>query len=347
MPKVIKDPLYGEINIEDEFLPVVDSPEFQRLRRISQLGLAKLVYPGATHSRFLHSLGAFHISKAFNDPLLSLYALLHDIGHPPFSHAVEDALNQLGIKFNHEERMFDIAEKILQNTTFTLQDLKRAVQNGVLVHGDLGVDRMDYLMRDSYFSGVKIGYIEWERLTRLMEAKKNRIEIDPKAIDATEHFFIARFLLGSAIYMHKTNLVAEKMLELAIKNLLEEVSWKEIVEMDENQLVCALKRSETEARKIWEMIERRNLFKMVYRSRARESAEEVYEKLAEELGENSVVMGRRASWHKRITVRLKDGRHIYEVSPLIRQLAEADRAKRYYFVAVHPEFLNRAIEILG
>ena len=340
MPKYARDPVHGEIKLEDEFLPIADHPRFQRLRGIKQLGMAHLVYPGATHSRFLHCLGAYHISKAFNDPLISLYALIHDVGHPPLSHVVESALHDAGIDFDHDSVSNKYLRDLLSGTTFALTDLKRAMRKGTLVHGDLGVDRMDYLIRDSYHTGVTAGYLHWQRMVRLMHAEKEKTIVHPKSVESVEQFFIARYIMGSTVYLHKTNLVVEAMVSKAVEHLLRDISHKEIIGMDDTSLITAFRNSES-AKKLWDKVEKRQLYKRIGVYKEETEAKHLYDQLEGKFGSDNVLMGKRGKWYKPINVELETGENIMEVSPLINSLVDADKNKQYYFVAVNREYLSQ------
>jgi HD superfamily phosphohydrolase len=307
--KHVMDPVHGEIAVPDDFLPIVDHPLFQRLREVKQLGVAYLVYPGATHTRFSHCLGAFHVAKAFDDPAVMLYALVHDLGHPPLSHVTESALQKAGVKFDHDE------------------------------HVKL------YLTRDSYYTGVTVGNIPWRRLVRLMEVKRKRTVIHPKALGAVEHFFIARFIMGSVVYLHKTVLIAQAMVTKAIKRLLEDHSYEEIVGLDDIGLI-SLFRSHERAGQIWRKIESRDLFKRVAAFSTKKEAQEAERRLRDELGDDAVLMGRRPRWYKPIRVYLASGERLLKVSPLVDSLTRADYHKKYYFVAVDAAHRAKAQKLL-
>ena len=343
--KFVRDPVHGEISIPDGFLPIVDHPLFQRLRGIKQLGITYLVYPGATHSRFSHCLGAFHIAKSFGDERIMLYALVHDVGHAPLSHVVESALKKVRVSFDHDDYLRKYLKELLSGTTFTLQDLRKARKKAALVDGDLGVDRMDYLIRDSYYTGVTAGNIPWQRLVRLMKVKGGKTIIDPKVVESVEHFFIARFIMGSTVYMHKTVLIAQGMFQKALKHLLKDMSYKEIVEMDDAGLVAAL-RSNEKAREMWGKIESRNLYKLVRKYGSEKEAKEDYRKLVDQLGEDAVVMGKRGKWYKPIRVSLETGERLQRVSPLVSSLMKSDRKKEYHFVAVDRSQFRKASKLL-
>ena len=229
--KIINDPVYGFISVTNETLfDIIEHPYFQRLRRIKQLGLAHLVYPGALHTRFHHSLGTMHLmNKAINElkakgqnitkeeEFGALSAiLLHDIGHGPFSHALE---HSIGNGIHHEEisglfmaffnelhdHKLDMAITIFNN-----EYEKKFLHK--LVSSQLDMDRLDYLKRDSFFTGVSEGIINYERLINMLDVVDEDLVIHAKGIYSAEKFITARRLMYWQVYLHKTVLVAEYML---------------------------------------------------------------------------------------------------------------------------------------
>ena len=229
--KIINDPIYGFIKINNPLiLELIDHPYFQRLKRIKQLGLAEFVYPGAHHTRFHHALGAMHLMDQVLDNLKAkgytitpeerqaaeIAILLHDIGHGPFSHVLEYTLlnevkhedvstllmNKLNIHFNGQ---LDLAIQIFENKyhrKFFHQ----------LVSSQLDVDRLDYLSRDSFYTGVREGFIGSERLLSMMDLVNEQLVIEEKGIYSTENFLMARRLMYWQVYLHKTAIAAETML---------------------------------------------------------------------------------------------------------------------------------------
>ncbi|SHE74991.1 HD domain-containing protein [Flavisolibacter ginsengisoli] len=229
--KIINDPVYGFITIDDPLIfEIISHPYYQRLRRIHQMAFASLVYPGAVHSRLHHSLGAYHLMGLALTELRNkgvditkeeeqgakIAILLHDIGHGPYSHALERKL----IKGVHHE---DISSLILQllneqfngklaiaieifSGTYTKQFLHQ------LVSGQLDVDRMDYLTRDSFFTGVIEGAIGYDRILKMLTVHEGQLMIEEKAIYTVEKFLVSRRLMYWQVYLHKTVVAAEKML---------------------------------------------------------------------------------------------------------------------------------------
>jgi len=229
--KIINDPVYGFITIDNPLIfEIISHPYYQRLRRIHQMAFASLVYPGAVHTRLHHSLGAYHLMGLALNELRNkgveitqeeelgakIAILLHDIGHGPYSHALERKL----IKGVHHE---DISMLILGllNEQFNGQ-LQTAIDIfsddypkpflHQLVSGQLDVDRMDYLTRDSFFTGVVEGAIGYDRIIKMLTVHKGELMVEEKAIFTVEKFLVSRRLMYWQVYLHKTVMAAEKML---------------------------------------------------------------------------------------------------------------------------------------
>lgn len=228
--KIINDPVYGFITIPyDIIYDLMEHPWFQRLRRIKQLALTHYVYPGALHTRFHHALGALHLTSQAIDVLrskgiaitddeaeaVSIAILLHDIGHGPFSHALEHTL----LNIHHEDLSVLFMERLNQEFNNKL-DLAIQIFNNdyhkkflyQLVSGQLDMDRMDYLSRDSFFTGVSEGVIGYHRIIKMLNVKDNQLAVEEKGIYSIERFLTARKLMYWQVYLHKTTLVAEQML---------------------------------------------------------------------------------------------------------------------------------------
>lgn len=234
--KIINDPVYGFINIPTALLyDLIEHPIFQRLRRIKQLGLADLVYPGSRHTRFSHAIGAMHlmsvtliqlknkghkISDAEYEAALAAI-LLHDIGHGPFSHSLECCLLK---DARHEEISLLVMEyldnkfggKLKKAIEIFSGKYKRKFFNQ-LVSGQLDVDRMDYLQRDCFFTGVVEGKIALDRIVRMLDVEGDRIVVEEKGIYSIEHFLTSRRLMYWQVYLHKTTVGAEQMLTQIIR----------------------------------------------------------------------------------------------------------------------------------
>lgn len=233
--KIFNDPVYGFISIPyDIVFDIIEHPYFQRLRRIQQLGLSSLVYPGATHSRFHHSLGAMHLMHTSLEVLKSkghiiteqecrsavLAILLHDLGHGPFSHALEGVLIP---NTPHEHISMLLMQQLVNefgdDITIAIQiftDTYPKKYLHQLVSGQLDMDRLDYLNRDSFYSGVSEGVVGYDRIINMLEVHNDNIVVEEKAIYSIEKFIVARRLMYWQVYLHKTSLVADLMLKNTI-----------------------------------------------------------------------------------------------------------------------------------
>ena len=238
--KIINDPVYGFISIPGDFIfDVIEHPWFQRLRNIKQLGLTSMVYPGATHSRFQHSLGSLHlmdmairtlIGKGVNisreeEEAVLCAILLHDTGHGPFSHALENSIIS-GI--SHEDISLLLMNKMNEyfNGRLSLAiEMFRGTYKRHFFHdliaGQIDMDRLDYLRRDSFFTGVIEGSVGSDRIIRMLNVVNDSLVIDEKGIYSLEKFLIARRLMYWQVYMHKTVLASENLLVRILKRARE------------------------------------------------------------------------------------------------------------------------------
>ena len=233
--KIINDPVHGFITINDPLIfAIINHPFYQRLRRIQQMALAQLVYPGAVHTRFHHSLGAYHLMciainelrdkgvEITKEEALAAKAaiLLHDIGHGPYSHALENVLLK---DIHHEDLSLLIMQSLnkekdpalngqltLAIDIFTNQYPKRFLHQ--LISGQLDVDRLDYLSRDSFFTGVSEGVIGYERILKMLTVHANELVVEEKGINSVEKFLMSRRLMYWQVYRHKTVIASENML---------------------------------------------------------------------------------------------------------------------------------------
>ncbi|TXB65429.1 HD domain-containing protein [Vicingus serpentipes] len=234
--KIFNDPIYGFITIpHDIIFDLIEHPYFQRLRRVKQLGLTHLVYPGALHTRFHHAMGAMHLMFNAVEVLRSkgveitdeeaqgvlIAILLHDIGHGPFSHALEHSIVN-GI--SHEEISTLFMDKLNKEFKGKLDLALQIFRNEYrkkflyqLVSSQLDMDRLDYLKRDSFYSGVSEGVISTDRIIKMLTVKNDELAIEEKGIYSIEKFIIARRLMYWQVYLHKTVLAAENLLVKILK----------------------------------------------------------------------------------------------------------------------------------
>jgi uncharacterized protein len=303
--KIINDPVYGFITIEDEIvLQIIAHPYYQRLRRIQQMAMAYLVYPGAVHTRLHHSLGAYHLMSIALQELLrkgiditpeeqlgaKIAILLHDIGHGPYSHALEQVLAE-GV--HHEKISLLIIEELNKTFEGKLQTALEIFTNTYpkkylhqLVSGQLDVDRMDYLTRDSFFSGVVEGYVAYDRILKMITVHDGQLMVEEKGIYSIEKFLIARRLMYRQVYLHKTVISAEQMLQHIIKRAkyigascqqplnyfinepLQNVTLEQFCSIDDADVMMAIKTWCNNSDKILSMLCRgildRNLLKVKY-----------------------------------------------------------------------------------
>ena len=229
--KIINDPVFGFLSIPNDLVyDVLQHPYVQRLNRIRQLGLSYLVYPGAMHSRFGHSLGAMHLMQEAirslrlkdvpiteeEETAAMIAILLHDIGHGPFSHVLEHTLVE-GV--THEDISLLMMERINEDLNGALDTAIAIFKNECpkhflhqLISSQLDVDRMDYLCRDSFFTGVQEGRVASERLLKMLDVRDDRLVVQVKGIYSVEKFLVARRLMYWQVYLHKTSVAAEQHL---------------------------------------------------------------------------------------------------------------------------------------
>ena len=234
--KILNDPVYGFINIPNDLIfDIIEHRYFQRLRRIKQLGLTDLVYPGALHTRFHHALGAMDLMRRALNSLSDkgieitpeerqasmLAILLHDIGHGPFSHTLEFSLFK---QVHHEQISIWMMERLNKDFVGALDLTIRIFKNQYkrsffhqLVSSQLDIDRLDYLKRDSFFTGVYEGSIGSERIIKMLNVVSDQLVVEEKGIYSIENFLSARRLMYWQVYLHKTAVSAEMMLIELIK----------------------------------------------------------------------------------------------------------------------------------
>jgi len=238
--KIINDPVYGFINIPGDFIfDLIEHPWFQRLRNIKQLGLTSFVYPGATHSRFQHCLGALHLMEMAihtlrikgtdispeEEEAALIAILLHDSGHGPFSHALE---NSIIAGISHEDISLLLMQKLNDSFSGKL-GLAIEIFKGTwprkffhdLISGQMDMDRLDYLRRDSFFTGVIEGSVGSDRIIRMLNVVNDSLVIDEKGIYSIEKFLVARRLLYWQVYMHKAVIASETLLVNVLKRAKE------------------------------------------------------------------------------------------------------------------------------
>lgn len=257
--KFIRDSVYGDISLNDFEVQIMDMPQFQRLRRIKQLGLISLIYPGATHTRFEHSIGTMNLGFKLSEELglendeielIRASALLHDIGHGPFSHVSEGVLS-----VPHEElTKFVITQtsmKDLLEEKFDVSEIVDIISGkgylGPIVSGELDVDRMDYLMRDSHNTGVAYGIIDYERIISNLKLEDGLI-LDIKGVQAAEGALVSRYFMYPSVYQHHTTRIVNSMFRRALTRVFDEgiIEEKDIYKYDDAELIGVFRHCENE-----------------------------------------------------------------------------------------------------
>lgn len=297
--KIIRDSIHGNIKIDGLFLELVDTPELQRLYNIKQLGLAHLVFPGAHHTRLEHSLGTYAIAGRISDSLnldretsniLCCAALLHDIGHGPFSHTLESIL-RISLNIDHvdlteklifgEYNVYEDDEKTFietktVNEIFDIYNVdKKLVTNMIqgnktkpmflsqLINGAIDVDQLDYLLRDAYYTGVAYGLIDIERFLQTLEIYDDEIAVDRKGVGVIENILMARALMYSSVYFHKTVRIAELMLSKSIE-MIDDIQPFDFYKMTDAEFIIKLKNMGDYQKEIATRLKYRCLFKQAY-----------------------------------------------------------------------------------
>lgn len=297
--KIVRDPIHGDIKIKDYFVELLETPEIQRLYNIKQLGFAHLVFPGAHHTRLEHSLGTYKIASQMSEILdledgekdiVTCAALLHDIGHGPFSHTLESILFE---KFDVDH--IDLTEKlILGEYDIFESDEKKFIQSQSVSHilnknnidkkeivniirgkiyersylsqilnSTVDVDQLDYLVRDAYYTGVAYGMIDIQRLLQTLMIQDGNLTIKRKGVNVVENILMARGLMYSSVYFHKTVRIAELMLSKALE-LTVNLEPFEFFKMTDAEIINKLKKMGDFQHEIVTRIKYRNLFKQAY-----------------------------------------------------------------------------------
>ena len=344
----VKDPIHHVISLSEEEKSIIDNPAFQRLRRIKQLALAHYVYIGATHSRFEHSLGAMHISGimarhlGLDVELARVIALLHDIGHISFSHLAEDVLMRLGDK-SHDEKAKDVIKEYFPDVYSKYGEKLFSSPEAMLWKFSLGSDRIDYLKRDAYYTGVAYGVLEDDILIERLFYVNGKLAIRESALEAVESFFISRFMMFFAVYFHKTVRIADAMLAkaLSIALLKEELSREELFWDGDDVILYKL--LSTSARDLARAILRRQLYKKVcFLKPTRESMA-----IAEEMEKQGCIYHAISRVEKPYDIFIGDElKPITDISPLVAGLKAAEESKRNILVACPKDKLREAKALL-
>lgn len=281
--KHIKDPVYGYIDVPDEELTIINHKIFQRLRRIKQLGLSSTVYPSATHSRFAHSLGVMKLSEdisksiGLNDEEIRLNAiagLLHDLGHLPYSHTLENLLERK-TGMSHEDISCQFIDVLLNDDAVNFPVNAEKVKNIIrgeydgtnIVSNEIDADRIDYLIRDSHHTGIKLGDIEKDTLIKFSKEINGRLGFNHKSLGSVENLLDSRMQMDRSVYSHNTVNITETMLERSVENHIdtEEEDMESLLGLYDYQLSDILINSNNKAAyELFNGIQNRNLYKTAY-----------------------------------------------------------------------------------
>lgn len=354
---IIKDNLYGTIEFGDVEERVIDTPEFQRLRGIRQMSITNLVYPCANHTRFEHSLGTAHLAGQMAERLLEseeekdcvrLYALLHDVGHVAFSHEGEDVLKEhLG---THEE----VGKKIIMGSEIKdivneNYDIRKIIGMGknlaAIINTDIGADRMDYLKRDALNTGVAYGLIDTDRLIHTIRMEKNGLCIVEGGIEAAEWLLIARFMMFSTVYLHKTVRIATAMLHKAIENAIGEgaIMPEEFIWLGDEAALAKMRESKKASRYVDGLVKRR-LYKEIASINEKKLKKQEAERVERELSEKfncEILLDYPTQFSKPVSLRIrkKNGglARLEDISALVASLAAAEEKRRKILVLASKE----------
>ncbi len=312
--KIIRDAVHGNIKIRGVLLELIGTPEMQRLNSIHQLGFAYLVYPGAHHSRIEHSLGTSHVAGLIADNLgidenekrlVMSAGLLHDVGHGPYSHTLEYLMSNK-LKKDHMEITkeiitgeYDIIDKkerkaidmhttipeILEKYGLKPDETAELVSGkrkknylAQIIHGAVDADQIDFLLRDAHYTGVAYGVIDMERLLQTMEIRNNNLVVDKKGVGAVEGMLVARGLMYSSVYFHKTVRIAEMMVVRAVGKAMEK-GLDNVSGMTEPELISALLKTGGFPREMVLRLKYRKLFKKAFSKGIDELSRDETEKL--------------------------------------------------------------------
>ena len=276
--KSIRDSVHGDLHLEEFEVRLIDTPEIQRLRRIKQLGFTYLVYPGANHSRFEHSIGTMYLASQLarnlkldedTHTLVRSCALLHDAGHGPFSHVSERVLDssheELTSKLIKESQLGDILSE-----KFSVNEVLKVINGegplGQIISGELDVDRMDYLLRDSHYTGVAYGVIDVERLIYNMKLDDGTLLLRSKGVQAAESMLLARYFMYPSVYQHHTTRIVNSMFRRCLGKLLEKkvINEHEIYRYDDTDIISLARSEEGYIHDIMGRLDTRQLYKRVY-----------------------------------------------------------------------------------
>ncbi len=278
--KVVLDPVHGYIEMDEIVQELLATPQMQRLRRIKQLGFSNLVYPGANHTRFEHSLGAMHLASMLMKNLDSIgedkkkeiraAALLHDVGHGPFSHVTENVIDKY-TRRRHDDVKEIIGKgeikEVLKKHSISPGDLAKHVKGetslGQILSSEIDVDRMDYLVRDAHYTGVAFGIVDYNRLINQMHFYEDRLVVDYGGLKAAESLLVSRFWMNTSVYYHHVTRISEAMCSKAVEYMIKkgELDPARLRQMDDTDLTAAMRNASGYAGELARRLDTRKLYK--------------------------------------------------------------------------------------
>lgn len=315
--KVIRDSIHGDVFLSGPEFEIIDTPEFQRLRRIKQLGMTHLVYPSANHTRFEHSIGSLHLAGRIADRLdigvqelenVRIAALLHDIGHGPLSHTSEELLARY-LKQPHEDISREIIENsslsgVLEDAGYSPADIcdilrERGGYLNKIISSEFDVDRMDYLVRDAHHTGVAYGIIDLDRIINTLQVHGNTLVVTERGLRAVEALLVARFLMIPTVYLHRTSRIADAMfLKATGVAIADGLDYRALLWMDDFDITNMFRESKGYIKEISGRFDERRLFKSAYHCAWNEMDEELRDRviaLREDVARLKAVEGEIAS----------------------------------------------------
>lgn len=278
--KVVLDPVHGYIELDDFVQELLSTPQVQRLRRVRQLGFSNLVYPGANHTRFEHSLGTMHLASVLIKNLYSIEedkkteikvaSLLHDIGHGPFSHVTENIIDKY-TRCRHEDikevlgkgEIGEVLKKYGVSPRNVAKYVKGETYVGQIISSEIDVDKMDYLVRDAHYTGVAFGVVDYSRLINQMSFYGDRLVVEQGGLKAAESLLVSRFWMNTSVYYHHVTRISESMCSKAVEYLIEnqELDPSGLRQMDDIDLVATMRKATGYAGELSRRLDSRKLYK--------------------------------------------------------------------------------------
>ncbi|KKG14133.1 phosphohydrolase [Methanosarcina sp. 2.H.T.1A.6] len=278
--KVVLDPVHGYIEMDEIVQELLATPQMQRLRRIKQLGFSNLVYPGANHTRFEHSLGTMHLASMLMKNLDSIEedkkkeiraaSLLHDVGHGPFSHVTENVIDKY-TRHRHDDVKEIVGKgeikEVLKKHGISPGDLAKHVKGetslGQILSSEIDVDRMDYLVRDAHYTGVAFGVVDYNRLINQMHFYEDRLVVDYGGLKAAESLLVSRFWMNTSVYYHHVTRISEAMCSKTVEYMIKnrELDPARLRQMDDTDLIAAMRNASGYAGELARRLDARKLYK--------------------------------------------------------------------------------------